>query len=51
MKGKHLVIGLVLFVILVVAGIYFSIKAEIDKGPRVMEQEVINDTEKLELTI
>ncbi|WP_156450431.1 hypothetical protein [Sporosarcina sp. HYO08] len=32
MKGSHLVIGLVLFVLIVVAVIYFTMMATFDKG-------------------
>ena len=38
MNGKHLVIGLVLFVIVIIAAIYFSITAEYDKDRNGMEQ-------------
>ncbi|WP_210470941.1 hypothetical protein [Sporosarcina sp. 6E9] len=37
MKGKHLVIGIVLFVIAIVAAIYFSVMAEYNKDQNGME--------------
>jgi hypothetical protein len=45
MKGQHLVIGLVLFVIAVVAAIYFSLMATFNKDESGMESvaEVIVD--------
>ena len=42
MKGKHLVIGLVLFIIVIVAAIYFSIMAEYNKDRNGMEPVTIN---------
>lgn len=41
MKGQYLVIGLVLFVLVIVAAIYFFVKAEFDKGPPKIEQSMI----------
>ncbi|MBE1553000.1 hypothetical protein [Sporosarcina limicola] len=40
MKGKHLVIGLILFVIIIVAVIYFSMMAEFKKDEKGMESVV-----------
>ncbi|WP_172370627.1 hypothetical protein [Sporosarcina jiandibaonis] len=40
MKGKHLVIGIVLFVIVIVAAIYFSVMAEYDKDRNGEEKDV-----------
>jgi hypothetical protein len=37
MKGKHLVIGIVLFVIAIIAAIYFSVMAEYNKDRNGME--------------
>ena len=37
MKGQHLVIGIVLFVIVIVAAIYFSVMAEYNKDENGME--------------
>jgi nitrogen fixation protein FixH len=37
MKGKHLVIGIVLFVIAIIAAIYFSVMAEYNKDWNGME--------------
>ena len=37
MKGKHLVIGIILFVIVIVAAIYFAVMAEYNKGQNGME--------------
>ena len=49
MKGQHLVIGIVLFVILIVAAIYFSVMAEYNKDQNGMEPtetiiEIIEDS-------
>ena len=37
MKGQHLVIGIVLFVIVIIAAIYFSVMAEYNKDENGME--------------
>ena len=39
MKGKHLVIGIVLFVIVIVAAIYFSVMATFNNDRNGMEQD------------
>lgn len=49
MKGQHLVIGIVLFVIVIVAAIYFSVMAEYNKDRNGMEPtetiiEIIEDS-------
>ncbi|WP_318617804.1 hypothetical protein [Sporosarcina sp. YIM B06819] len=40
MKGQHLVIGLVLFVIVIVVAIYFSVMATFNKVENSMESVV-----------
>ena len=40
MKGKNLVIGLVLFVLVAIAAIYFAMQATINKVGNGMEQTV-----------
>lgn len=40
MKGQHLVIGLVLFVILIVVAIYFTMTATFKQGEKGMEPVV-----------
>ena len=42
MKGQHLVIGIVLFVILVVAAIYFAVMAEYNKDENKTETTSIS---------
>ena len=40
MNGKHLVIGLVLFIIIIVAAIYFSITAEFNKDRNIEKKDI-----------
>ncbi|MEK5036781.1 hypothetical protein [Sporosarcina sp. FSL K6-3457] len=46
MKGKHLAIGMVLFIIAIVAAIYFSVMATFDKGENGMESVAIAIVDK-----